>query len=50
MDILVLHVLAIVNSAATNTGVHVAFRIMVFSEYMARSEFARSYASSIINF
>ena len=28
------HVLAIVNSAATNTGVHVSFSIMVFSGYM----------------
>ena len=25
------HVLAVVNSAAMNTGVHVSFRIMVFS-------------------
>ena len=28
------HVLAIVNSAAVNTGVHVSFWIMVFSGYM----------------
>ena len=27
------HVLAIVNSAAMNTGVHVSFQIMVFSGY-----------------
>ena len=33
------HVLAIVNSAAMNTGVHVSFRIrvFVFPEYMPRS-------------
>ena len=35
------HVLAIVNSAATNFGVHVSFSIMVFSEYMPSSEIAR---------
>ena len=28
------HVLAIANSAAVNTGVHVSLRIMVFSGYM----------------
>ena len=28
------HVLAVVNSAAMNTGVHVSFSIMVFSGYM----------------
>ena len=32
------HVLAIVNSAAVNTGVHVSFQILVFSSYMPRSE------------
>ena len=31
------HVLAIVNSAAINTGVHVSFSIMVFSGYMPSS-------------
>ena len=30
------HVLAILNSAAMNTGVHVSFVIMVFSGYMTR--------------
>ena len=30
-------VLAIVNSAAVNTGVHVSFSIMVFSGYMPSS-------------
>ena len=31
------HVLAIVNSAAINTGMHVSFQIMVFSGYMPKS-------------
>ena len=30
------HVLAIVNSAAVNTGVHVSFQIIVLSGYMPR--------------
>ena len=37
------HVLAIVNSAAVNTGVHASFRIMVFSGYMPKSGIAGSY-------
>ena len=36
------HVLAIVNSATVNTGVHVSVSILVFLEYMPRSEIARS--------
>ena len=44
------HVLAIVNSAAMNIGVHVSFRIMVFSGYMPRSGIAGSYGSSIFSF
>ena len=32
-----LHVLAIVNSAAVNNGVHVSFSVLVSSGYMARS-------------
>uniref|UniRef100_A0A8C6B9I8 Uncharacterized protein n=1 Tax=Monodon monoceros TaxID=40151 RepID=A0A8C6B9I8_MONMO len=39
------HVLAIVNSAAMNTGVHVSFQIMVFSRYMPRSGIAGLYGS-----
>ena len=31
------HVLAIVNSAAVNIGVHVSFQIIVFSGYIPRS-------------
>ena len=44
------HVLAIVNSAAMNTAVHVSYQIMVFSEYMPRSRIAGSYGSSIFSF
>ena len=40
------YLLAIVSSAAMNTGVHVSFWIMFFSGYMPRSEVARSYDSS----
>ena len=44
------HVLAIVNRATMNIGVHVSFRIMVFSGYMLRSGIAGSYGSSIFSF
>ena len=44
------HVLAIVNSAAVNTGVHVSFWIMVFSRCRPRTEIAGSYCSSILSF
>ena len=44
------HVLAIVNSAAVNIGVHVSFWIMVSSRYMPRSGIARSYGNSIFSF
>ena len=36
------HVLAIVNSAAMNNGMHVSFSVLVSSEYMPRSEIAGS--------
>ena len=37
------HVLATVNSAAMNTGIHVSFSILVFLGYMPRSGIAGSY-------
>ena len=43
-------VLAIVNSAVMNTGVHASFQIMFFSSYMPRSGIAGSYSSSIFSF
>ena len=33
------HVLAIINSAAVNNGVHVFFQFMIFSRYMPGMEF-----------
>ena len=44
------HVLAIVNSAAMNTGVHVSFPIIVLSGYMPRSGIVGSYGNSIFSF
>ena len=46
------HILAIINSASINIGVHVSFqiRIFIFSRYMPRSGIARSYGSSISSF
>ena len=41
-----LHVLAIVNSAAMNTGVHASFQIRVFSWYVSRSGIAELHANS----
>ena len=43
-------VLAIVNSADMNIGVHVSFRIIVLSGYMPRSGIAGSYGNSIFSF
>ena len=44
------HVLAIVNSAAVNIGVHVSFWDMFFSRYIPRSGISGSYGSSIFSF
>ena len=41
------HVLAIVNSAAVNNGIHVSFSILVSSGYMPRRGIARSYGGFI---
>ena len=44
------HVLAIVNSAAVNIGVHVSFSILVSSEYMPSPGISGSYGSFIPSF
>ena len=44
------HVLAIVNSAAMNNGIHVSFSILVSSGYIPRSGIAGSYGSFIPSF
>ena len=44
------HVLAIINSAATNTGVHVSLSILVSSVCMPSSGIAGSYGSYISSF
>ena len=44
------HVLAIINSAAMNIGVHVSLSILVFSVCMPSSGIAGSYGSSILFF
>ena len=44
------HVLAIVNSAAMNNGIHVSFSILVSSGYMPRSGIAGSYGGFIPSF
>ena len=46
------HVLAIVNNAAVNIGVHESFliRVFVFSGYVRRSGIAGSYSNSIFSF
>ena len=44
------HVLAIVNSAAVNSGIHVYFSILISSGYMPRSGIAGSYGGFIPSF
>ena len=44
------HVLAIVNSAAINIGVHVSFQTRVFSIYMPGSGISGSYNNSLFSF
>ena len=43
-------ILATVNSAALNTGMHVSFQIRVFHRYMSKNGIAESYHSSIFRF
>ena len=45
-----LHVLAIVNSAAMNSGIHVSVSILVSSGYMPRSGIAGSYGDFTLSF
>ena len=44
------HVLAIVNSATVNNGIHGPFSILVSSRYMPRSGIAGSYGAFISKF
>ena len=44
------HILAVVNSAAMNIGVHVSLCIIVLSGYIPRSGVAVSYSNSIFSF
>ena len=44
------HVLAIINSAAMNIGVHVSLSILVSLVYMPSSGIARFYGSSVFSF
>ena len=44
------YVLAIINSAVMNTGVHVSLSVLVSSVYMPRSGIAESYGSYISSF
>ena len=44
------HVLAVVNSAAVNNGIHVSVSILLPSEYMPRNGIAGSYGAFIPSF
>ena len=44
------HVLAIVNSATMNKGIHVSLSVLVYSGYMPRSGIAGSYGGFIPSF
>ena len=44
------HVLAIVNSAAMNIGIHVSLLVLASSKYMPRSGIAGSYGGLIPSF
>ena len=50
LSIHLFHVLAIVNSAAVNTGVLVSFSVFISSGYMSRSGIIVSYGSFILHF
>ena len=44
------HVLAILNSAAINNGIHMSFSVLVSSGYMPKSGIAGSYGGFIPSF
>ena len=44
------HVLAIINSAAVNIGIHVSLSVLASSKYMPRSGIAVSYGGLIPSF
>ena len=44
------HVLAIINKAAMNIGVHMSFSVLVSSGYVPSSRIAGSYGSFILSF
>ena len=44
------HVLAVINGAVMNIGVHVSFSVMVFSGYVPSSGIAGSYGNFIPSF
>ena len=46
----IMYLLAIVNNATKNFGVHVLFQVMAFSRYKPRSGISRSYGSSTFSF
>jgi len=43
------YVLAVVNSATVNTGVHVSFWIMFFSRYVSSNGIVGSYGSFLVS-
>ena len=45
-----IHVVAVINTAAVNIGVHVSFSVLVSSRYMPRSGLAGSYGGFISSF
>ena len=50
MDIYCFHVLAIINSASMNTGIHVVFSVMIFSGYVPSIGIVGPYGSFIPSF